>query len=98
MKDYSIYKFAIKQILEAKAGVKIPKIKLELMAKLSITRTWLNKIINAKVGSNIKLDHEQLVIISKVLKCSINKLITSQCKDAIIKSIEPDTVKVEAAA
>ena len=95
-KDYSVYKFAIKQILESNAGIKIPILKKELMEKLGITRTWLNKIINARVNSSIKLDHRQLVIFSKVLKCSIDKLITKQCKDAIIKSIPPK--KVGAAA
>lgn len=87
MNDYSQYKFAIKQILESKAGNKIPLLKMELMQKLGITRTWLNKILNAKLDSKIKLDHIQLSIVADVLKCKIDKLITKKCRVAIRKKV-----------
>lgn len=80
MKDYSIYKFSIKQILESKAGHLIPVIKKDLERKLGITRDWLNRILNARVNSSIKLDHVQLSIIADVLKCNIDKLITKKCR------------------
>lgn len=86
MTDYSRYKFAIKQILESKAGHQIPQLKEELEEKLGISRTWLNKIINARVGSRYKLDHVQLVLISAVLNCSIDELITKEGKEAINKT------------
>ena len=67
----------------SKAGHQIPQLKEELEEKLGISRTWLNKIINARVGSRYKLDHVQLVIISTILNCSIDELITKQCKEDI---------------
>lgn len=88
MKDYSLYKFAIKQLLEALPANQIPKIKRNLLLQLGISYDWFSKIINAKVDSAIKLDHIQLSIVADALDCSIDALITLQCRTAIRKSIE----------
>ncbi|MEM6321444.1 MAG: hypothetical protein AAF960_27550 [Bacteroidota bacterium] len=96
MKDYSIYKFAIKQILESKAGHLIPTLKKELMQKLDISRVWLSKILNARVGSKIKLDHIQLSIFADVLQCSIDDLITPKCRVKIRQKLKKKSVATAA--
>ncbi len=96
MKDYSIYKFAIKQILESKAGHLIPVIKKDLEKKLGITRDWLNRILNARVNSKIKLDHVQLSIVADVLKCKIDDLITKKCRLKIRQKANKKAVAVAA--
>lgn len=80
MKDYSIYKFAILQILEGKPANQIAALRKELMQKLGISRAWLSKILNARLNSSIKLDYKQLAIIADVLKVKIDALYTKQCR------------------
>lgn len=92
MKDYQLYKFAIKQLIEGKPANRIPDLKQELITKLAISYDWFSKIINAKVDSAIKLDHIQLSIVADVLDCSIDALITPQCRTAIRKDIQQKLV------
>ena len=86
MRDYSVYKFSIKEILEGKAANSISIIKLDLISKLNISMDWLNRILNARIGSRVKLDHTQLIIFSDVLDCNIDDLITERCKLNIRKA------------
>ena len=98
MKNYSKYKFAIKQILESKSGNTIPTLRKELMQKLDVSSPWLSRILNAKLDSKIKLEHEQLVKIADTLNCDIDKLITEQCRLKIRKSVATKSKVVTAAA
>lgn len=92
MKEYSKYKFAIKEILESKPANKIQFIRKEMIDRLDISRTWLSRIINARIGSTIKLDHIQLLIIADILKCKIDKLITKECRMKVIEETEKEKI------
>lgn len=87
MKNYSQYKFTLKERILCFEGMSAKEKRDEIKKKMGWEKYWLSKVEGAKLTSRIKLEHEQLTVLADCLNCTIDDLINPKCKEVVLKSL-----------